>query len=406
MNESLRIKFEPLRHSVALRRLRRKKTIRCAFFVLSESIWKYDYVFRLMLASPRFEPFILVCPRTGWGEEFTQVKMDAAKEYFEKKAYPTYVAFDKTTGKYMDVRKELSPDMIFYCSPYEGVIHQDYFITNFPDKLTVYVPYAFNSSNDFSNSYDLLLHNLVWRYYAESEEHKKYAEGVARNKGRNVVVTGYPGIDPYMDKSYVPSFGDWKVKDSALKRIIWAPHHTIVDAGTIIYSCFLRYCDLMPKLAEKYSGKAQFVFKPHPLLRPKLELSWGKENTDDYYRQWEEMPNTSYSEGNYVDLFLTSDAMIHDSGSFITEYLFVNKPVMRTMNDYPVEEMYNEFTRRSLEYYYKGYSAEDIEEFIVNVIEGVDPMKEAREAFVKSELMPAESPSGRIVKDILESIEG
>ena len=160
-------------------------------------------------------------------------------------------------------------------------------------------------------------------------------------------------------------------------------------------------------MAKKFEDKALFVFKPHPLLRIRLNLLWGKDKTDAYYLQWETMPNTSINEGEYVDLFLKSDAMIHDSGSFLTEYLYTHKPVMRTMNDVDPKTMYNDFALDVLDVYYKAYNELDIEQFIQNVIDGVDPMKEAREKFYKERLLPPNSklPSENIINDIIDSIK-
>ena len=151
----------------------------------------------------------------------------------------------------------------------------------------------------------------------------------------------------------------------------------------------------MIEMTRKYEDKVFFVFKPHPLLRNRLNLLWGKEKTDAYYHLWDTMQNASINEGDYIDLFLESDAMIHDSGSFLTEYLYAHKPVMRTMNDVDPKTMY------------KAYNEQDIEKFIQNVIDGVDPMKEVREKFYQERLLPpyGKLASENIVNDIIDSIK-
>ena len=147
------------------------------------------------------------------------------------------------------------------------------------------------------------------------------------------------------------------------------------------------------------------VFKPHPLLKNKLDLLWGKEKADGYYAKWKKMPNTNVNEGDYIDLFLTSDAMIHDSGSFISEYLYVNKPVMRTLNDVDESEKMNDFAMECISNHYLAKKESDIEQFIQNVIHDVDPLKDKRTKFVEQVLMPKGSPSENIVNDILDSID-
>ena len=391
----------------AVARLKGKERLHCVFFALNDSVWKYDYVFRRMMENERFDPVVLVCPHDGYGFDYMKEMMVRTEDFFARvKRYPVLKSYDFNTGQYVDVMEQLKPDIIFFCIPYAYNVDKRYYITRYPDVLTVYVPYTFNNSTDYRAFYDELLHNLVWRYYAETEEHRNYSIRYARNKGANVVVTGYPGIEMYLDKDYVASMKDWKVQDSSLKRIIWAPHWSVEKVGTVIFSCFLQYCDFMLEMARKYSGKVQFILKPHPLLRVKLNGIWGKERTDAYFNEWLNLPNATYSEGNYVDMFKTSDAMIHDSGSFIAEYLYTNKPVMRTMNGYPVDKMYNGFTQRCIAQHYQAYSEKDIEDFILMVIEGKDPMQEERSAFVEKELLPKGMPSQNIIDDIVTSIYG
>ena len=161
----------------------------------------------------------------------------------------------------------------------------------------------------------------------------------------------------------------------------------------------------MVEMAKKYRDQVQFAFKPHPVLRNKLETVWGKEKTNLYYEEWAQMPNTALVEGDYVDLFLSSDAMIHDSGSFIAEYLCLNKPVIRTLNGVDLKLLHNEFGLQCLENHYMAHNAEELDQFIQNVIHDVDPMKEARTKFIQDVLIPERCPSQSIIDDILDSIE-
>lgn len=387
-----------------MRSLSNKATIRCVFFALFEEIWKYDRVYKLLTNNPRFEALILICPIVNYGHDNMIDRMERCYNAFKRKGYNVIKAY-KGADNYVDVMRELQPDIIFYTNPYKGLIDDRYFITNFSNILTVYVPYYFGEGIGYKDAYDSLFCNLLWRRYVETADHKGYAIKYARTKGRNVVTTGYPGIESLIDKNYIPSDSLWKVKDSSLKRVIWAPHHTMEAVGACHYSCFLQYADFMLELANRYRNKVQFIFKPHPLLRNKLNELWGKNKTDIYYSKWDKMDNTSLNEGEYIDLFLTSDAMIHDSGSFIAEYLYTNKPVMRTLNDIPLENMYNPFAIKCLDQYYKAYNEQDVEQFIQNVIDGVDPLKEQRTKFVNEVLMPKGSPSQNIIDDILDSID-
>jgi CDP-glycerol glycerophosphotransferase (TagB/SpsB family) len=107
----------------------------------------------------------------------------------------------------------------------------------------------------------------------------------------------------------------------------------------------------MKELAVKYRSQVSIAFKPHPVLRSRLEELWGREKTDEYYRFWEELDNTFVADGEYAALFAASDAMIHDCGSFTAEYLYTGKPVLYVFrHDRRATE--NEFGRRALRAHY------------------------------------------------------
>ena len=373
-------------HNRLVASLKGKEVINVVFFALFDSVWKLDYFYKLLEKDKRFNPVIIVCPIVNYGKANMIEKMESCYDNFKCKGFNVIKSYDSITDSYLDIKKVYKPDIIFYTSPYRGLIDDRYYIDNFEDTLTGYVPYFYGETKDqvFVNQ---PVHNLCWKFFVESDYHKSFCEKNMYNKGKNVVVTGYPGVDYFLDSSYKPSDAIWKVDNSNLKRIIWAPHHTIFDSDVISYSCFLKYSDFMLEMAKKYEDKIQIAFKPHPILRNKLDTLWGKEKTDEYYSKWDSFKNTFLKDGDYIDLFLTSDAMIHDSGSFLIEYLYVNKPVMRTDNGQGNNEL-NDFAIECLNYYYKAQSESDIENFILDLIDGKDVLKESRTNFINNTLRP------------------
>ncbi len=401
----LKYKKEYSHHLAQEDRLRNIDIYTVAFFAIHASVWKYDYLYRLMEKHPKFNPIIVICPVVNFGFDNMLQVMEKCYERFSSD-YNCIKAYDKESHSYIDVRESINPDIIFYTNPYKGLIDDRYYIDKFRDKLTCYVSYNFGNSCLYTMFHNLELHNLVWRLYAETEKHKQYSQIYAYNKGINVKVTGYPGIDKFIDKSHKPK-DTWKIKDLSLKRIIWAPHHTFSEDEVVYYSCFLQYHQFMLDLASKYEGKIQLAFKPHPLLRVKLNKYWGKDRTDRYYDAWANLSNGVLEESDYVDLFLTSDAMIHDCGSFITEYLYTLKPVMRTDNEIDPSNEFNDFALECLSLHYHAKSTNDIELFVTNLIDGIDPLKEQRISFYKKNLLPpnGQLASQNIMDDILNSLK-
>ena len=226
------------------------------------------------------------------------------------------------------------------------------------------------------------------------------------NHGVNCFVTGLPFTDLFFQPiSFFPN--PWKCQKKNLKKIIWAPHHSILKDSPIFYSTFLKYYENMLSLAEKYKNDIQIAFKPHPLLLTKLYHIWGKEKTDHYYSQWENGENTQVVLGDYVPLFLYSDAMIHDCASFTIEYHYTKKPVMYLIKDEHHADDLNEFGKMAFDLHYKGRCVEDVENFIKDVIAGRDEKEKDREIFYQDYLLPPDgnTASDNIIKAISKTIK-
>jgi CDP-glycerol glycerophosphotransferase (TagB/SpsB family) len=164
----------------------------------------------------------------------------------------------------------------------------------------------------------------------------------------------------------------------------------------------------MLNIIDEYQGKIQIAFKPHPLLKKKLydEATWGKVKTDDYYNRWNNMVSGQLVEGDYIDLFLSSDAMIHDSGSFLIEYIYTGKPVLHTNRDENITDRMNAFGILAFNLHYHAKNEKDIKAFIENVLNNKDEKKKERTAFITSKLLPPnhKSASQNIFDEILEQL--
>ena len=362
------------------------RPINVLFFALDSNTWKYDFLFQAMQKDLAFSPIVLAVPQVNKGREFMLYQLKHGCEYYKSKGYPTVCSYNEETDSYVDAFS-LQPDIVFFSNPYDGLVDDRYNIKHFYKKcLTCYVNYTF-CSVPYQWQCASVFHQKVWRYYVECEDNLKQVKSYY--SGHNCVVTGYPTSDLFASTEATGK--DWKLEDGKLKKVIWAPHHTIEgQTGLIQFSTFLLYCDFMLKLAEEYQDKVQFAFKPHPLLLPALYAhpDWGKEKTDAYYEKWSNGKNTVFVNGDYIDLFKSSDAMIHDCGSFIIEYLHVNKPVM-FLGTFDRVSQSNEVGKKAYSCHYVGNTKEEIKDFVDNVvINGKDGMGKKRMQFYREQLMP------------------
>lgn len=406
-NELYLIKRVPSKHQKALEIVRKKEKIKVAFFLIHESVWKYEGVYHLFKKDSRFDPVVFVCPYTIYGDKNMAIEMNNSFDSFKKRGYNVVKTLDDNTGRWLDVKEVIKPDIIFFTNPHKLTM-KEYYITNFTSHLTCYAPYNFGNSHLFEEMHNQIFHNCLWKLFSETDYHKQLSVKHADNKGVNVVTTGYPGTDVFLNKNYEAK-DVWKIKDKNIKRIIWAPHHTIDDNTDFLsYSAFLLYEKFMKNLLAKYKGNLQIAFKPHPLLKNKLydHKDWGKHKTDSYYNFWKTSENGQLNEGEYIDLFFTSDGMIHDSGSFLTEYLYLNKPVLHTNRDEKIKERMNLFGIESFNMHYHAKNQNDILIFVDNLLKGVDEKKQERKFFLEEKLMPPKklTASENIYNEIVNNI--
>jgi hypothetical protein len=355
-----------------------------------------------------FNVHIVISPTRRFTLEQQVMDAESLKAYFTERKISFIYNDPHHQHEYYDVKKILNPDILFYPQPYEGLLNRKHDYSHFTDRLLCYYPYAFWSSRE-EWGYNLPFHNLAWKLYNATSINLRDAQRMADNHGRNVVVVGYPNTDDYLSR--IPH-DVWKTQSARKKRVIIAPHCTISGKADnkSIHGGFLWYGEFVQQLALKYSDKIQFAFKPHPRLKTELyhHPDWGKEKTDAYYKMWNEMENGQLEEGPFVDLFMTSDALIHDSASFTIEYQYARKPSMFLSKDIsPYRTTINDLGNAALDVHYFGTCVEDIIAFIDKVIlDGNDTMATVRKDFFNSYLLP---PNGNTVTkntldDILKSL--
>jgi len=385
--------------------MRGRKPVNVVFMAIDLALWRYQYLYDIMNADERFCVSIVLSPCLG--REQKEQDMKGLRDFFDQN-HIKYIDYNPHSAPY-DIKNELNPDIIFYTQPYEYLLTPEHDCRAFYNRLVCYMPYGFNTFAKWS--YNLHFCNLAWRLYYPTKESLEQAMKLSDNHGENVRISGYANADGYFQQHH---HSVWKVMNDGKnrKRIIWAPHFTIQKQSETIpaRSNFLWMADFMLHLAQEYKDLLQISFKPHPTLLTRLyqHKEWGKTRTDAYYEQWRSMANTQLETGEYVDLFMTSDAMIHDCASFSGEYHYSEKPVMFVSKDVKsVLSQLSSVGQKALSLHYLGATYADIRHFIDDVVLGEnDPMRPQREQFVKDYLLPpgGKSVAQNVLDDIVESL--
>ncbi len=400
------IKSSLLRNNRNLRRLVGKYDMyNVVFFLEQTSLWKYRYLYDLMEKSPQFNPIIIICPNILKSREDMLSVMHTTYNEMKTNGYNVALGYNEENNEYINVRS-LTPHIIFFTSPWEGYMHSTFHIKHYSDLLTCYMNYGW-ATTPHKWSFVTRVSLKSWRYFQECQDYNRILKQWVL--GKNAVVTGYPMYDDFLHSKETGK--DWKINNNSIKRVIYAPHRSIplIADGILALSTFLIYFDIMLEIAEQYKGKIQFVLKPHPLLKPHLyqHPEWGIEKTDTYYKKWEEGENTSLVNGGYVDLFKSSDAIIHDCSSFTMEYLYTKKPALFLANK-GHDNQANEVTLRAYDAHYKAKTKEDICAFLDNVVlTGIDPKQSNRESFYNDVLLPPNgcTASENILNELIKSLK-
>lgn len=372
-------------------KLRHKDQIRVLFVISEVSMWKTENLYLKMLSHPRLYPQLLAVGDC--------IKADAYKEVLEhckSKSYPCDILKDGET-----IQSKYAPDIIFYQQAYNRYIDDSLFFKSNRQSLFCFVNYCFrNTLNEKTVNLPLL--NIAWKVFSENDTCTKEVSRFMRNHGKNIYNTGLPIMDIYTQPK--EQFPDRWIQDGLMrKRIIYAPHHSILPEDILAWGSILDYGDFILDLAKKYSSKTQWIFKPHPFLEAKLRKVWGDERTDAYYTTWRTMSNSQMVDGEYIDIFKHSDAMIHDCGSFMIEYLYTHNPVMYLYTSRQQKDVdINQMSQNARNLHYPARTNADIELFLQNVISGKDELKDKRLDYYNKDLKPiGSSACENIIYEIL-----
>lgn len=351
----------------AFRRLhekyQQKKKIRVGFSVLFESIFPLQHVFELMCDTEIFAPFLIAMPDISRSSEHmlaTYIRTCTSLQAM----YPDAELVRTFTPRDSSFIKDIISLCDLYCPsiPYDGMLPPNcrpahFWAKGIPIFYTPYGPCVSKASIEFIQKNSFFA--KFWRIYAQAQREVDVL-GL-----ENMRFSGFAKLDKMAE---IPK------KSRSRKKIIIAPHHTIFkNYNSITYGHFFQYADLIARLPSIFP-QIDFVFRPHPLLVQNLyrHAAWGREKTTVWLGALAKYSNVEMQEGGeYLTTFVESDALIHDCGSFIAEYLFTGNPccyMWDAKSDLFVQ--FSELGKECLEAYYIAKNEEHILDFINNVVIG------------------------------------
>jgi len=380
---------------INIERIKKQKKVTVAFFLYHDMKWSCEAIYKKLAENPEFDVFIAAAPHYAhphwlWDD------YKSCLEYFRGRGFKIVGMYDLTHGRYLSWEEIGTPDIIFNLDPYHMAFTESANMENFPlSALNIYIPYGIGNGTMPHPEHNQLSHKLCWKIFCESPAHKEMAKKYSDIGGDNVVSSGYVKMDDFFIGQAIDTNLIWKVKTGAdekkVKKIIYAPHYSIKDGlGIVKFGNFDKiYMDIY-EYAKRHSETTSWILRPHPSLAA-MCIRYGVfkngQQYADYLKKWDELPNAKVSDsGKCTDIFMSSDAMILDSSSFVSEYLYAHKPALFLTRK---SQMYNDYGEEVINvlYHADGGDFPAVVDFIENVvISGNDPMKNIREEFFDKHL--------------------
>ena len=325
------ISFLRICYIISLKRLRlktKKSPIDVYFFVSEIAKWKAQSLYDLLESDKRFTPYICVYPMQKetmlTDNNISDVLNDKISD-FQNKGMRVINIWD-IQGRRLKMSFFNSCGIIFYQQPWDAPpapsplkIAKNY--------LTFYIPYFLVNNFDKKLDLCLSLQRQVYRYIVLNDSIKEFfLKQVWKYKfAGKIVGLGHTCTD---------AFHTIKRQNKEF-AVIYAPHFSFPCASVnrvLYYSTFLDNGELILDFAKKHR-EVRWIFKPHPRLKSELEVTgvWSKEKIDQYFNEWETIGESCYS-SDYQELFVNSDVMLTDCGSFLTEYACTGNPIIRMIS--------------------------------------------------------------------------
>lgn len=398
-------------HSVSIDTLKQKPKITVGFFLSNSSSWCCGRIYHHFEDDPRFEPMVLVCGSHDGTDNFRKDTYYQTLTYFKENGYRTVGLWDPNISStcWDDL---VCPDIVFLLTPYGGTLPNSLNIFHIPlSTLLVYIPYGI-MIDKLDWWFDSPGPQLSWIYCCENSIIQNIIGNVALIGDVNVVVSGHPKMDPLLhplldvNPSILWKFSLSNVPKEHIKKILYTPHQSIGESYPKRSTFHMNYM-FFYNYAKEHPDTTSWIIKPHPLLRSR-SVEYGLFDSEDAYDKyldsWDALPNAkTVRSGEYTDFFLTSDAMITDSGSFLSEYISLNKPIIQLTREDQCE--YNDWGLliQPLLYQISGKDFQGITEMIDQIIlNQKDPLLQSRYTFCKKYVWTAISPSMYIYDYILK----
>ncbi len=383
-------------HQTVLKQLQEKfgkKKIRVGFLVSECAKWQYQQLYDELEKNENFEPSILITELTTVhnGKDKYRNTFAQCYDFFSSLGLRTQKAYDIENNKYIPL-SSLGIDIIFYQQPWDlATIQHPARVSKYA--LTCYVPYGLHLMEN-SVIYKMGFHNLLWRMFIEDKGQLSHIRKLTKKEPNNCLYIGYPKLDEY--------FAVKPLLKKEKPTIIYAPHHSFEKHSLACATFRENGIDIL-HLAQKYHYKINWIFKPHPRFKYAVISNnvMREDEIASYYDEWRKIGSV-FEGGDYINLFVNSDALVTDSISFLGEYLPSQHPIFHLIS--PLAR-FNDFAKSFIDSFYQIHNSSELEQELKNVVfNGIDRKKEERLSKIKILFDENETSTSKIINSLIQTL--
>lgn len=366
----------------------RNEKIRIVFVCHRPQIWdSLEALCEKCMEDDAFDVTIVTIPNKKQlpelGLHHEQYMSEGAEEYF--KNYPCRViqGYDYDAKEWIDLRS-LHPDYLFFQTPYDICRPPEYHaceVVKFTNLCWIHYALCFIGGDVVESSTPGYYLKYVKNIFIEAKEmmgfYKKQTEESPISNQQNILWLGYPRLDNLENKMQRKN-DSWCHDRGGAYRILWLPRWCTEEGNC----CFFDYKD---KLVDFVDGQRGFdlLFRPHPQMFRNFTATgeMSEQEIKDYQQKIEESANAAFDqEEDYWKAFATTDVLVADATSLLSEFFITGKPVIYCHKE---NDSFIGVGEAVYEGFYVANNWEELEENLELLRTGKDPLKATREKLIK-----------------------
>jgi hypothetical protein len=396
------IKIEDTVNMLSRTQPKRGRKIKTVFLVHHATSWIATLpVAKTMSEDPRFETILVSLPHIHLMSKKNNLLEGEQEihEMLDTQGFEHIRIKKDSLENTLPILKSINPDVIFRQTPWNHDLPSNLNAQSLSFIRICYIPYGYMTAAIEEKQYNQSFHQLCWRIFCPDQIDRELFHEYNVRKDEACIVTGYPKFDSLVSSE--PCCWPIPHIDNATSifKLIWAPHWSFKDEW-LKFGSFSSSAPEMLRLAENLPY-LQIVLRPHPVLTEYIEQSSPESFLGNFIKEWNKLPNTAFSrESDYGPLFASSDALLTDGVSFLSEYQLFDKPLIFIQR--PDSIGFNKAGKRLLDGLYRISDTEPIEPLLLKLLNGEEEQHvKACRSVISKELRPY---PGMAAQNIIDAI--